>query len=58
MFDPESNIAVELVKAVKHHRRNLPAEEKARHEREALEQMVEQLEALSRRRIRPDHAET
>ena len=43
MFDPETNIAEQLRKAVKHHRRNLPAEEKARHEREALEQMVEQL---------------
>ena len=58
MFDPENNIAVELAKAVKHHRRNLPAEEKARHEREALEQMIEQLEALSQQRTRPDHAET
>ena len=28
MFDPETNIAEQLRKAVKHHRRNLPAEEK------------------------------
>ena len=37
MFDPESNIAAELKKAVEHHRRNLPAEQKARHARDALE---------------------
>ena len=56
MFDPESNIAAELKKAVEHHRRNLPAEQKARHARDALEQMVAQLEALQR--TRPDHAES
>ena len=58
MFDPESNIAEQLKKAVEHHRRNLPAEEKARHEREALEQMVEQLEALSHGRADPGHIDS
>ncbi len=58
MFDPESNIAEQLKKAVEHHRRNLPAEEKARHERETLEQMVSQLEQLSGRRTRPGDADS
>ena len=53
MFDPESNVAEQLMKAVEHHRRNLPAEEKARHDRDALKQMVAQLEELSNLRDGP-----
>ena len=49
MLDPDTNIAVQLMKAVEHHRRNLPAAERARHDRETLEEMVAQLEELSAR---------
>ena len=48
-----SNVAEQLMKAVEHHRRNLPAEEKARHDRDALKQMVAQLEELSNLRDGP-----
>ena len=55
MFDPESNVAEQLMKAVEHHRRNLPAQEKARYDRQTLEQMVAQLEELSNRRDPSGH---
>ncbi len=58
MFDPESNVAEQLMKAVEHHRRNLPAQEKVRYDRETLEQMVAQLEELSNRRDPSGHTGT
>jgi len=58
MFDPASNIAEQLMKAVEHHRRNLPAAQKARDDRAALEQMVVEFEALSSRRGDPGQIES
>ena len=54
MFDPDTNIAEQLMKAVEHHRRNLPAAERARHDRETLEEMVARIEELS---ARDEHTE-
>ena len=46
MLDPESNLANQLVEAMKHHQRNAEATKEARKKLEMMEQLAEQIEQM------------
>ncbi len=47
MLDPESDIAEQLVNAIRHHQKNLAEQDMAEKKVEALRQLVTQLEEIS-----------
>ncbi len=47
MLDPESDMAEQLAKAIKHHQKNLGAQDEAERKVEMLRQLVAQLEEMA-----------